>query len=401
MSVSLTAIGWRASSPAHLGLALREVGRLSPVYYDEGRRCWVISRYRDLVAVLRDTDAFTNEIYERGPMGGTFVSRDGADHARHRRVYSRVFGPKVVGRFEGIVAASARATIDQVVARGEGADLVGDFCLKFPVDVIRRLLGLSVADIEPCQAWVRDMMEWMLFFYDAEAEARGRRALAATMDRVRPVVEAELRRPGDGLLGSIIEELRADGLLEEERVTQIATGLLLAGYETTTWMLAGAVGALLLHPEVLAQVRADPARLMPAVEESMRWSCSFLGALRLTRRAVEVAGVTIPADSPVLICTAAAHYDDEAFPRPEVFDPARRAEHLLFLIGPHYCLGAPLARLEARLGLSLLLDRLPGLRLDPAAPPTWVLGVRGSVLHGPESLRVLFERPAEAHLPAA
>ena len=212
-------------------------------------------------------------------------------------------------------------------------------------------------------------------------------------EHVRPIVAEQVRSPGDHLLGEIVRNYKDAGVLDFEQMVIFTVGLVTGGFETTAWMMACALGALLLHPEVLDEVRRDRSLLNGALEESMRWTPSFVGVLRQTTAEVTLSGVTIPADAPVILCLASAHYDEEHFPSPEIFDIRRKADHMLFASGPHYCLGAPLARLEARTAISRLLDAMPGLRLEPGKEHPFVLGVLGSAMHGPEALHVLYDDP--------
>jgi cytochrome P450 len=165
--------------------------------------------------------------------------------------------------------------------------------------------------------------------------------------------------------------------------------LLLGGLETTIQMLSATIASLLLNPQALARVNADPALRDVAVDEAFRWANPSAGLYRLLRSDVEIGGSTFQAGSLVYLCIAAAHYDANVYPRPEVFDLDRRASHLGFGLGPHYCAGAPLARIEVRAALDALLGRFPRLRLDPAQPLSFRYGARGFVQHGTDTLPVL------------
>jgi cytochrome P450 len=235
------------------------------------------------------------------------------------------------------------------------------------------------------------MVTWNMYRNDREVAARGRIAYNNVREHVRPIVEQQVRSPGDHLLGEIVRNYKEAGVLDFEQMIIFTVGLVTGGFETTAWMMACALGAFLLHPEVMDEVRRDRTLLPAALEESMRWTPSFVGVLRQATREVTLSGVTIPANSTVILCLASAHYDDEHFTKPEVFDIHRKADHMLFAAGPHYCLGAPLARMEARVAISRLLDAMPGLRLAPGKEHPFVLGALGSAMHGPTALHILHD----------
>jgi cytochrome P450 len=168
---------------------------------------------------------------------------------------------------------------------------------------------------------------------------------------------------------------------------------MLGGYETTIWMVANALHALLANPAALEQVRRDHALIPAAIDESMRWCPSVAGTLRLVERDVTLGGDLKLQAGGVIYLPVVAHYDEATHPSPEVFDLARRPAPTVMVFGggAHYCVGAPLARMEARVALSTLLTRFPDVRLDPSEKPTFSYGVRESVAHGPDKLPALLQ----------
>ncbi len=385
---------FEAESPMVFGQMLSAMARTTPVYYDEHRKSWVLLRQKDILAALRNPEVFSNAIFKRGPTASTFSAMDGEEHARQRRMYSKAFTPRAVLRYEqDIVEPAVHRLLDRIGRKGTRgqADLVTEFCIPLPIDVIALMMGLAPEYVRPCKVWVDAMIAWTLSLEDPEKIAVGKRAYRELTDHLRPEFEKQFVNPGQNLMGEFVRAQREEGCVKPEELMDIGAGLLAAGFETTIWMLACALGSLLLHPEALSRVQADRSLLMPAIEESMRWANSSVGTIRLTTREVEVSGVTLPAGATVLLCTAAAHYDEEVYKNPEVFDIDRRPNHLLFVTGPHHCLGAAVARMEARVGLSLLLDRMPGLRLSPRARPVYALNVADSAMHGPTELPVFFD----------
>jgi cytochrome P450 len=391
MSVLENPYLFKAESPVMLGQAMSEVRRMLPVYWDEVRQSWVIMRYADIAFALRNPELFSNAIYNHGSLVGTFSAMDGANHSHHRRLFTSAFTPRNVQRYEKtLIEPAVDRLIERLLAKSS-RELVADLCLQLPIEVIAPLIGMTAEYLQPCRKWVNEMVAWNMYRHDPEVARIGRAAYESVREHVRPIVEQQVRAPGDHLLGEIVRNYLEANALDFEQMVIFTVGLVTGGFETTAWMMACALGALLLNPTVLEQVRHDRSLLNGALEESMRWTPSFVGVLRQTTREVTLSGVTIPTNAPVILCLASAHYDEEHFPNPEVFDIQRKPDHMLFAAGPHYCLGAPLARMEARVAISRLFDAMPGLRLAPGKEHPFVLGALGSAMHGPTALHVLYD----------
>jgi cytochrome P450 len=178
-------------------------------------------------------------------------------------------------------------------------------------------------------------------------------------------------------------------LYAAETVTVAVVSLLLGGFETTIQMLSAAIASLLLNPESLTRVRADAELIDAAVDEAFRWANPSTGFYRPVQQDTRIAGTDLRAGSMVYLCVAGAHFDEQTYPDPRRFDLDRRGGHLGFGLGSHYCVGAPLARIEARAALSALLAACPDVRLDPDSPPSFYYGARGFVQHGTDALPVL------------
>jgi cytochrome P450 len=381
---------FESESPSTLGRLLAAMGKQQPVYYDEEKGFWVVLRHRDVLAGLRNSEVFSASFYSSGPVGDTFIATDGPDHIKYRRMFSRSFVPMALGRaVKDVIEPAARRTIDAMMGAG-ACDLIDAFCYPLPIAVLTHGLGVPTGFIEECAEWTTAMLAWNVWLKDPVIVARGKAAKGKIMEKLRPYVEQQIASPGPNIIGDFVRAMREDGSLDPELVLKVASGAVMGGYESTSWSLAGALSALLMHPEALERVRRDRSLLMPAVEESMRWANGTLGAPRHTTREVEIDGVRIPQGSSVLLCTASAHFDESVYPSPEVFDIDRRTPHLLFGSGSHVCVGASLARMEAQVGLSMLLDQLPDLRLDTSQPLRCAVGVRDSAMHGPVSLPALY-----------
>ncbi|MBV2366373.1 cytochrome P450 [Streptomonospora nanhaiensis] len=323
--------------------------------------------------VLRDRDcrvrAPGGPPPEEGLVDLSFLQRDPPDHTRLRALARPAFSPR---RIEGYRAGIQKITdrlLDAAAARG-GFDLMRDFAAPLPIAVISELLGIPEVD--------------------NERFLRYGNALGASLDGVRSARQyRELRRAAheiDALFARLIEVRRADPgedavsalvtSLEEDRITAaelrtMARLLLIAGFETTVNLIGNGVAALLRHRGEWERLCADPGGLAPgAVEEVLRFDSPVQVTGRYPHRDIEVGGLAVPRGTPVILLLGAAGRDPEVFPEPDRFDITRAnaAEHLAFSAGAHYCLGAPLARLEGEIALRALAERLPGLRA--AAVPT-------------------------------
>jgi cytochrome P450 len=305
---------------------------------------------------------------------------------RQRRIHNRFFSPVASARYTDRVAVVAEKAVATLAGRTE-AELVGDLIARYPMAVFLDLLGIPDDLGDQGLAWVRAVVAMLGSPMNTELVEPGQQAYRALSDYVDSLVSPD--DPADNLLGDVVRAHLDEGGFSVGAVTTAAVSLLLGGFETTIQMMSGTLASLLLNPTALAEVRADHARIEDAIEEAFRWASPSAGLYRLVTEDTSIAGTDLAAGSMVYLCIAAAHYDADAYPDPEVFDLDRHAAHLGFGLGPHYCAGAPLARIEVRAALSALLDAFPGLRLDPAAPPAFHYGARGFVQHGTESLTVV------------
>jgi cytochrome P450 len=320
------------------------------------------------------------------------IAHDGDEHTRQRRIHSRFFSPRASTRYASRIAPIAERTFDALVGR-DRSDLVEDTLARYPMEVFLDLLGIPNELGDQGLVWVRAIVRWLGSPMDAQLAEEGQDALTELSKYASTLIETERADPGDNLLGEIIQAHLTEGEFTVEACTVAVVSLLLGGLETTIQMLSAAVSSLLLNPSALARVQADPNLRDAALDESFRWANPSAGLYRLALVDTEVAGTPIRAGSMVYLCIASAHYDRDVYPDPEAFRLDRHASHLGFGLGPHYCVGAPLARLEARAALDALLDRFPQIRLDPDRPPTFRYGARGFVQHGTDALPVLL-RPS-------
>ncbi|MEQ4720309.1 cytochrome P450 [Nonomuraea sp. B19D2] len=330
----------------------------------------MIVRYRDVRAVLASPDSSRNLRDPGLPrmVSGTaleddpaaLINQDPPEHSRYRRIMQGTFTPKHIERWRPRAAAIANELID---AAGEEFDVVADFALPLPARVICEMLGVPMDRFEQFRGWT----EMFLSTSEASSEARGE-GFAAFMAYAGELIAEHRVRPGDDLIDLLIEARDDGDRLSEAELTHMVFTLIMAGHETTASIIIRGTYRLLCHPEQYAQLAARPELLEPAVEEILR--CEGPGGNGLLRRItgdIELSGGVIPAGAVVLPNPTGANHDPSAFADPQRFDIHRFAgtavnPHLSFGHGPHYCLGANLARMELQEAFRALATRLPGLR---------------------------------------
>lgn len=393
----------------------------SPVHYVEDAGVWLVTRYEDICAVVRNPAMFSSRS-ATGPhshrrhavletlaaesaelraaiTAGAFRDRepvllrcDPPRHTAQRKLVNKAFSPARVRQIEGTVQAICDQLLDVVIDSGR-MDVVADLAVPLPITVIAGALGVSDGDLPTFKRWsdglsatigndeldreqlltlVRSQAEFAAFFTEKIAERR--------------------RAPQDDLISDLVHA-RVDGesLTQDELLTMF-TQFLIAGNETTTTHITATVMLLLDHPQLLERCRADLDLLPRLIEESLRVESPIAGLYRTAVADTEVGGVAVPAGSHLLLCYGAGNRDPEQFADPDTVHLDRSGEgaHLAFGQGPHFCLGSSLSRAESRIALATLLTRTKNLRLDPDGPPRH--RVPSYILRGVTRLDVLFER---------
>lgn len=386
------------ADPFPLYRQLREDGPVRRVVIAGGLEAWLVTRYEDGLAALSDSrlssdvrDASDTRLLrqlpdtEREAMLGTMLRSDPPDHTRLRRLVSKAFTARRVAEMEPRIQAVTDRLLDAVVAAGR-ADLVADLALPLPVTVISELLGVPVDERHEFQHWTDRMIM-------RGAEPPDPAVVNEAWEHMRAYVTGLIRAkradPGDDLLSALVTARDEEQRLSEDELIAMVFLLLAAGYITTVNLIGGGIAMLLAHPGQLDLLRSDPELLPGAIEEFLRYDGPVSpGIARFAREDVEIAGVRIPRGATVLIGSAVADRDPGRFPDPDRLDITRPDNaHLAFGHGIHYCLGAPLARLEGRIAIGAALRRLPALTL--AVPPT-ELPWRPGGLRGPLTLPVTF-----------
>jgi cytochrome P450 len=360
-----------------------EMRRTSPVTTTTvmRRTAYVVTRYDDCLAILRDGETFSSRSNaEVGKvMGRTVIEMDGKEHTRHRALVQSVFVPKAMERLEPVLGEMVHGLVDELATAGR-ADMVARFTERFPVQVMAHLVGIPRADYPQFQRWAIDIIGF------AKDYDRGMAAAREVREYLLPVIAARRATPVDDVISKLVTgNVEGQGLTDEDVVSFLRL-LIPAGAETTFRLIGNMLVALLTVPERWERVRADRSLVPWAIEETLRWETSVLMVSRQATRPSAVAGVTIPENGFVSVVVASANRDERHYERPDEYDLDRRADdHLSFGFGRHHCLGYHLARLEARVALEALLDRLPRLRLDPHAPPPAITGL---AFRSPKALHV-------------
>ncbi|GAA2645351.1 cytochrome P450 [Streptomyces lunalinharesii] len=358
--------------------ALRAAGPVHRITGTDGQPAWLVTRYDDVRSALADPRLSLDRRHAtpgnyRGfslppALDANLLNMDPPDHTRIRRLVVKAFTP---GRIEALRAPVQRIAddlLDAMAARGR-AELVADYAGPLPITVICDLLGI------PAERR-RDFLAWSdaLITPDPSRPQAMKEAIGAMLEFYTGLIAAKRAEPGDDLLSDLIA-VRDDSAddpagdrLSEDELTSLAFLILFAGYENTVQLIGNSVLALLDHPERLAALRRNPAELAAAVEEFLRYDApAALAIRRFPVEDLEIGGVRIPAGESVLLSIASANHDPKRFADPERLDPTREPSgHLALGHGIHYCLGAPLARMEAEIAIGALISRFPELRLDVA-----------------------------------
>jgi len=361
----------------------------SPVFQEPQNGLWLILGYDDVKRVLSDHGAFSSR---HGP-AEWLIFQDPPLHPRLRALIAQAFTPRTVLNLEPPIRELSRELLHPILDRGEG-DLAAEYSGILPLRVIARMLGLPDGDLAGFARWNEAILEMSYAVTggpDVAKVVQAFQAATVEMNDYLAVLLAERRqRPEDDLFTRLVfAEVDGERLTQAE-ILGFFQLLLLAGSETTTNLVNNAILTFIAHPEQTSRLRRNPELLPAAIEEVLRYRSPLQWMFRVAKEEVELSGQIIPAGRLVLAMIGSANRDPRQFPNPNVFDPMRDPNpHLAFGHGIHFCLGASLARLEARIVLTDLLEQMPDLALatsDPLPPR------RGSHVHGPSSLPIQFTR---------
>ena len=358
---------------------------------------YAVTREADVAALLKDWELWTSN---SGPGlahvgGGVLVSVDPPEHEFDRRLINQAFSPAQLLAMEPDITTLVDELIDGFVEQGEG-DLMQLFAVPMPLIVIARLLGLDVDLVTQLRPRADSVISpntppGKLVIPPEDTDQT--RYFQGMIDERRRQSTAGEEMPEDVLSTLVTCELEGRTLSDEE-VMGFMGFLFIAGSQTTTQLIGNLIYRLLELPEQMAKLRADEKLLVTAVEESLRYDAPVNGLFRTNTRDTEIHGVNVPKDTKVICMFGAANHDPEFWDHPEKFDVERPFQqskrHYAFGKGIHYCMGAPLARMEGRVALKAVLDRLPNLRLTGEPEE-----ITAPVLHGVETLPVAWDVPQE------
>ncbi|WP_392964787.1 cytochrome P450 [Streptomyces sp. LN245] len=369
---------------------LRARGR---VHYYEPTNQWLVPHHADVSALLRDRrlgrtyqHRFTHEDFGRTappPEHEPFhvlndhgmLDLEPPDHTRIRRLVSKAFTPRTVERLKPYVEGLAGELVDRLVEAG-GGDLLTDVAEPLPVSVIAEMLGVPESERAPLRPWSADICGMYELNPSEEVARKAVRASVEFTEYLRGLIEARRKEPGDDLISGLIAAYDEGDRLTEQEMISTCVLLLNAGHEATVNSTVTGWWTLFRHPAQLETLRADHSLIPTAVEELMRYDTPLQLFERWVLDDIEIDGTTVPRGAEIAMLFGSANRDAEVFADPETLDLSRSENpHISFSAGIHYCIGAPLARLELAASMSALLTKAPGLRLaqEPVRKPNFVI----------------------------
>jgi cytochrome P450 len=359
----------------------------APVYWSEIMQTWLLTRYDDVYAVLRDQARFSSDRTRArnmfvqqleefrqgsGPAGRTptMLSLDPPAHTRMRNLVNKAFTPRVVERIRPHIQEIVDELLDNLPEPGR-LDVVADVAIPLPVIVIAETLGVPAADRQRFKAWSADIANTLAGpFQPLDIMQRAQKSTIELAEYFAEQIKERRRAPREDLLSALVSAEEQGDLLSEDELLATCVLLLVAGNETTTNLIGTGMLALMQNPDQLALLQNDPGLIGPAVEEMLRYDGPAQMTSRIATERLTLRGQQIEEGQVLLCILGAANHDPEQFPEPDRFDITRPANrHLAFGYGIHYCLGAPLALAEAEVSIQTLLRRLPQPEL--AGEPQW------------------------------
>lgn len=358
-------------------LQLDRLRAAEPVHRSDALQAWILTRYDDVLRVLRDHDTFSSDARQAGgqiaaalqeqransPLGDTrsVLASDPPEHTFLRGIVNRAFTPRSVEllrpRMEEIVAS----LLDELPDTGEW-DLMDGLAQPLPVIVIAELLGIPSEDRAQFKVWSQHIALTTDIMQSQESIESIRQATSELVEYFGGFIEDRRRQPREDLISALVAAETEGRRLTGAEVLAFAILLLVAGNETTTNLIGSGMRTLLAHPEAAAALRAQPERIPAAIEEMLRYDSPVQGIVRFATRDVEVGDKMLRKGDVIMGMTGAANRDPDQFPNPTAFDLDRGdTRHLAFGMGIHYCVGAPLARVEGAIAFRALLERWPSI----------------------------------------
>jgi cytochrome P450 len=357
----------------------------APVYHNPDVGFYAVSRFDDVLQAHLDTKRFVSghgvTIEDVGASVDLLITKDEPEHTWHRKLVSRVFTPRAIADLEAAVRSVAAEALDGARERGE-MEIIGELSGYLPMAIIAEMLGLPVE----IRARLRELSDRALARPDTGVAETPADAIEASQEMTMLLLEVVgdiVQHPGDDIASMLLQNKVTDGdgnqfSLSQEQVAVRLLELAFAGHETTAKLIANGVIGLAWYPDQRAELAEHPELMPQAVEEMLRWDAPSHYQGRWVEDDVELHGVTIPADSRVILVTGAAQHDERVFEEPELFDLHRDVErHVGFGFGAHLCVGAALARLETRVAFEELLARYPRYEIGAPIVRAYSSNVRG------------------------
>jgi pimeloyl-[acyl-carrier protein] synthase len=357
-----------------------ELRAKAPLHWSPLLEAWVATRYADLDAILRDQKRFSNDPRQRqrtraarttvdNPGGQSMLFVDPPEHTRLRALVNKAFTPQAIAALTPRIQAIIQELLDQIPEPSH-FDLIDTLAYPLPVIVMAELLGIPSQDRAQFKLWSNRRARVLEPTITPREMQEANRAAHELDEYFRGVIKARRLEPRDDLISALVATEEAGDTLTQDELLVMLRLLLIAGNETTTNLIGNGMLALLRHPDQLQKLREHPDLMDTAVEEMLRYDTAVQLDFRTALEDVEIGGQRITKGQGIMLLLGAANHDPEVFHAPEQFDITRReANHLSFGRGVHHCLGAPLARTEARLAFTGLLERFSTIRLLTEHPP--------------------------------
>ncbi|HYU71685.1 MAG TPA: cytochrome P450 [Ktedonobacteraceae bacterium] len=398
-SIDITSATFKAN-PFPFYAQLRAQAPVFAVKLPTKERAWLVTRYDDVLSVLKDErfakdrrNAMSPEQLKKQPwippmfkpLERNMLDLDSPDHTRLRALVHKAFTPRLIEQMREQIQALTNELLDAVEPNGS-MDLIADFALPLPLTVIGRILGVPSEDNDKFHRWTKTMISGgtnrNLFVLVP--------SMMSFMGYLKKLIKQRRAAPKDDLVTALVQAKDGSDSLSEDEILAMIVILLVAGHETTVNLIGSGTLALLEHPDQLVKLRNEPTLIKTAIEELVRFVCPVETATeRYAREDIPIVGTTIPRGELVLAVLGSANRDAKYFDNPDALDITRsNNKHLSFGHGVHYCLGAPLARLEGQIAISTLLQRMPNLHLSVA--PDQLRWHGAFVLRGLEALPVGF-----------
>jgi cytochrome P450 family 142 subfamily A polypeptide 1 len=354
----------------------------APVYFDPVGRIWGISLHEDIMYVSKHPELFCSGKSSRPEEGSwipSMINLDDPEHKRRRNLVNRGFTPRRVADHEKTIREVVSGLIDEVAPRGR-CEFVRDVAAPLPMAIIGGLLGVAKEDWHTLLQWSEDMLLGTNANASEEVRMGAVKAGAAYAQYAMEVIADRRKRPRDDLMGILVDAEIDGERLSDEELIQESLLILVGGDETTRHVISGGMKALVSHPDERRKLVQDPTKIPTAVEEMLRWVTPIKNMNRTATRDVELRGQQIREGDKLLMLYQSGNRDERVFDDPDRFDVERRPnDHVAFGgYGTHFCLGAPLARLELRVMFEELLRRLPDIELDgptPLRPSNFIVGI--------------------------